>query len=94
MKQYDVTFTKTFAKDLKKAKKRGCDLRLLDEIVDNLKFGISLPAKNKDHALAGQWKGYRECHIKPDWLLIYKYDNNVLVLTLSRTGSHSDLDLA
>lgn len=53
--------------------------------------GETLPEKNKDHELTGDWVGHRECHVQPDWLLIYRIDDDVLVLTLSRTGSHSDL---
>ena len=61
----------------------------------NVAYGISLPRalpeKNRDHALTGNWIGHRECHIQPDWLLIYRIENDLLVLTLSRTGTHGDL---
>ena len=71
--------------------KRGLDIRLLEETLSALAMGIPLPEKNEDHALTGNWYGHRECHILPDWLLVYRIENDVLVLTLSRTGTHSDL---
>ena len=67
------------------------DMDLLDDIIRKLARGEALPDKNKDHDLSGDWVGHRECHILPDWLLIYKIDESVLVLTLTRTGTHSDL---
>ena len=72
-------------------KKRGLDLLLLDNVVDMLRQGRQLDAKYRDHELSGKLKGFRECHIGPDWLLIYRIENGVLVLTLARTGTHSDL---
>lgn len=71
--------------------KRGLDIKLLDEVITTLAMGLSLPEKNRDHALTGNWIGHRECHIMPDWLLVYRIEDDVLVLTLSRTGTHSDL---
>ncbi|MCM1296677.1 MAG: type II toxin-antitoxin system YafQ family toxin [Muribaculaceae bacterium] len=71
--------------------KRGLDISLLEDIIATLAMGGSLSEKNKDHALSGNWAGHRECHIFPDWLLIYRIDDDVLVLTLARTGTHSDL---
>ena len=71
--------------------KRGLRLELLEEVVAALAMGEPLPDRNRDHALTGSWSGYRECHILPDWLLIYRIVDEVLVLTLARTGSHSDL---
>lgn len=91
MKQFEIIITSQFKKDYKQAIKRGLDIELLDNIIRKLAKGEKLPDKNKDHALTGNWLGHRECHIKPDWLLIYRVENDVLVLTLSRTGSHSDL---
>lgn len=88
---YKVTFTGQFNKDVKKAIKRGYNLDELKQAVKILAAGESLPPKYRDHNLSGNYKGYRECHISPDWLLIYKVQNDVLVLTLTRTGSHSDL---
>ena len=72
-------------------KKRGLDIRLLDNVIDMLRQGQTLDIKYRDHALIGNYEGYRECHIKPDWLLIYYIENDILTLTLSDTGSHSDL---
>lgn len=72
-------------------KKRGLDIRLLDNVIDMLRQGQTLDIKYRDHALTGNYEEYRECHIKPDWLLIYYIENDILTLTLSDTGSHSDL---
>jgi len=72
-------------------KKRGLDIRLLDNVIDMLRQGQTLDIKYRDHALTGNYEGYRECNIKPDWLLIYYVENDILTLTLSDTGSHSDL---
>ena len=72
---YDVVASSRFKKDLKLAIKRGLDISLLDEVVTTLQKGESLPAKNKDHALTGNYTGCRECHIQPDWLLIYTKQN-------------------
>lgn len=89
--KYIVKYTTQFKKDYKLALKRGLDIRLMQDVVAALAMGLPLPDKNKDHALSGNWAGHRECHVLPDWLLIYRIDDDVLVLTLSRTGSHSDL---
>lgn len=89
--KYTVKPTSQFKKDYKLAMKRGLDISLLEDIVAKLALGESLPEKNRDHALSGNWNGYRECHILPDWLLIYKLEDNVLILTLARTGTHSNL---
>ena len=67
------------------------DIALLDDIIRILSRGEPLPEKKRDHALTGDWVGHRECHILPDWLLVYRIENDVLVLTLARTGTHSDL---
>lgn len=91
MQMYELIVTGRFKKDLKGVMKRGYDVNLLDSIVGLLVAGKALPRKNKDHALSGNWVGHRECHITPDWLLVYKVDDNLLVLTLTRTGTHSDL---
>ena len=66
-------------------------IELLERVVELLAAGETLPEKNKDHALTGNWVGHRECHILPDWLMVYRVEDDVLVLTLTRTGSHSDL---
>ena len=86
-----IKTTKRFDKDLKKLKKRKYDLKLLAKIINKLSDSEILPKKYRDHCLTGDYKGFRECHIQPDWLLIYKIEKNILVLTLSRTGTHSDL---
>lgn len=89
--KYIVKPTSQFKKDYKLAMKRHLDISLLEEVVSQLALGKALPDKNRDHALTGDWIGHRECHIQPDWLLIYRIEDNVLVLTLARTGTHSDL---
>ena len=89
--KYTVKPNSQFKKDYKLAMKRGLDISLLEDIIAKLALGESLPEKNRDHALSGNWNGYRECHILPDWLLIYKLEDNVLILTLARTGTHSNL---
>ena len=66
-------------------------MSLIDDVIRLLAENGSLPAKYKDHNLTGDWKGFRECHIRTDWLMIYAIRNEVLTLTLARTGSHSDL---
>ena len=87
----DIVWTTKFKKDYKLALKRNFDMQPLDDIIRTLSRGEALPARNTDHALSGDWTGHRECHIKPDWLLIYRIENDILVLTLARTGTHSDL---
>ena len=89
--KYIVKLTTQFKKDFKLAMKRGLKMKLLDDVIARLALGETLPEKNKDHALSGDWVGFRECHILPDWLLIYRIENDILVLTLTRTGTHSDL---
>ena len=89
--KYKLVLTGKFKKGLKLAKKRGLNIKLLDDIVEKLLNGIPLDEKNKDHELKGQYKGFREFHIQPDWLLIYLVEDDVLVLTLVDTGTHSDL---
>ncbi len=91
MKNYEIIPTNKFKKDLKTAIKRGYNLSLIEVVIDLLAQGKTLPEKYKDHNLAGNYKGCRECHITPDWLLIYEIDNNQLFLYLTRTGTHSDL---
>ena len=80
-----------FKKDLEKAKKKNLDISLLDEVITRLANYEILEPKYKDHPLKGKLKGLRECHIKPDWLLIYSIDDNEIELFLFRTGTHSDL---
>lgn len=89
--KYLLKMTTQFKKDFKLAKKRGLKVELLEKVISALAMGDELPEKNRDHSLSGNWSGHRECHITPDWLLIYRIEDDVLVLTLTRTGSHSDL---
>ncbi|MGO4972148.1 type II toxin-antitoxin system YafQ family toxin [[Clostridium] aminophilum] len=88
---YRVKFTTTYKKSYKLMKKCGLNMSLIDETVDYLRQGIPLEEKYRDHALTGNFEGFRECHIKPDWLLIYLIENDILTLTLVDTGSHSDI---
>ena len=89
--KYELVLTGKFKKGLKLAKKRGLNIKLLDDIVEKLLNGIPLDEKHRDHELKGKYKGFRECHIQPDWLLIYLLENDVLTLTLVDTGTHADL---
>jgi len=88
---YELKFTTAFKKSYKLMKKRGLDISLLDEVIELLREGRKLDEKYKDHGLTGEFSGFRECHIKPDWLLIYLLEDNILTLTLVDTGSHSDI---
>ncbi len=89
--KYELILTGRFKKSIKLAKKRGLNISLLENIVERLLHNIPLEARNKDHALSGNYKGYRECHIQPDWLLIYLIEDDILTLTLIDTGTHADL---
>lgn len=89
--KYNLVLTSLFKKDLKAIKKRGYNLDLLKDVVDMLCDGMTLPEKYNDHNLIGSYKGCRECHITPDWLLIYEISEGELILYLTRTGTHSDL---
>lgn len=89
--KYELQFTSQFKKDLKLAKKQNKDLGKLFEVIDILANGETLDAKYKDHSLTGNYRGTRECHVEPDWLLIYEIRGDVLVLMLYRLGSHSEL---
>lgn len=91
MNKYRIVYTGAFKKDLKTIMKRGYNIDLLGDVVDTLASGESLPEKYKDHPLTGNFKGCRECHITPDWLLIYEISSGELILYLTRTGTHSDL---
>ena len=88
---YRLVLTSNFKKGLKLAKRRGLDIALLDDVVEKLLHGIALEEKNVDHELKGKFKGFRECHIQPNWLLIYLLEDEILTLTLVDTGTHSDL---
>lgn len=89
--KYEVKFTNQFKKDLKQAQKQGQDTEKLFAVVEKLASGEPLEAKYRDHDLAGRYKGCRECHIEPGWLLVYEIYNTTLVLMLYRLGSHSEL---
>ncbi len=88
---YRIIETKRYRKDLKRVYKRGYRIRKLDEVINILAAGESLPEHYGNHKLTGNYGGYEECHIEPDWLLIYRKEKGTLVLILTRTGSHSDL---
>ena len=87
----EIVLSNRFKKDLKLIIKRGYDLNLLDTVVEKLANDIPLEEKYRDHGLTGNYAGFRECHVLPDWLLIYRVDDTELILFLSRTGTHSDL---
>ena len=89
--KYEVKFTNQFKKDLKLAKKQNKDLDKLFDVVNILADGGMLDARYRDHDLSGDYKGTRECHIEPDWLLVYEIRDEVLVLMLYRLGTHSEL---
>ena len=86
-----IRYLNEFKRDYKRIKKRGYNTALLEDIVGKLANCEELPSKNRDHSLTGEYIGCRECHITPDWLLIYEVMDNELVLLLIRTGTHSDL---
>ena len=88
---YKIVLSNRFKKDLKTAQERGMDLSLLKRVVDILASGEQLEAKYHDHDLEGDYKGFHECHIQPDWLLVYRIEQKELLLFLFRTGTHSDL---
>lgn len=87
----DLRYATKFKRDYKNIIKRGYDPQLLQNVITLLCEEQPLPPTYKDHKLSGNYTGYRECHITPDWLLIYKIEHDVLILTLTRTGTHSDL---
>lgn len=87
----DIVLSTQFRKDLKTAAKRGYDLSVLNQVVDALASEKELDQKYHDHKLSGEYSKFRECHLKPDWLLIYSKNEKELLLLLARTGSHSDL---
>lgn len=91
MTKYTIKNTSQFKKDYKLAKRRNMNLNLLKDIITKLANDEPLDDRHRDHALSGDWVGHRECHILPDWLLVYRIEDDVLILTLSRIGTHSDL---
>lgn len=86
-----IKYEASFKKDYKRIIKRGYDPRLLETVITILADGKILPKEYRDHALSGNYAGHRECHITPDWLLVYKISDRELILYLTRTGTHSDL---
>ncbi|MBQ6771555.1 MAG: type II toxin-antitoxin system YafQ family toxin [Bacteroidales bacterium] len=91
MAKFSLHLSKRYLKDLKLARRRGLDEVSLNEIVKKLLDGEELPVKNRNHQLHGQYEGCWECHINPDWLLIYIKDTEIRIVSLQRTGTHSDL---
>jgi mRNA interferase YafQ len=88
---YTVERTHEFLGDVKRAEARGYDMSLLAGVVKDIAKGNKLEARHRDHQLKGRYSDRRECHVKPDWLLIYRIDKRAMVLQLMRTGTHSDL---
>lgn len=84
-----IVRSKSFERDVKRQNKRGKDMNRLSNLIEKLRMGETLDTKYRDHPLIGDWRGYRECHVQPDWLLIYRLDDEAVYL--ARTGSHSDL---
>jgi len=81
--------TKSFERDLKRLRKRGKDIDRLWDVVEAIRLGHSLQPRHRDHPLSGAWQGFRDCHVEPDWVLIYQLDDEAVYLT--RTGRHADL---
>jgi mRNA interferase YafQ len=90
-KNRDIVWTSQFKKDYKLAMKRNLNIALIDDVIRKLAARKNLPPKYRDHDLSGNWVGHRECHIQPDWLLVYRIEGDDLILVLTRTGTHSDL---
>ncbi len=89
--KYEILYTTKFKKDLKLVQKQGKNLDKLFTVIEWLSNDEKLDAKYRDHDLSGNYEGFRECHIEPDWLLIYRKNSEQIILYLLRTGSHSDL---
>lgn len=89
--KYRLETSRQYLRDLRLARKRGLDEEKLNEVILKLLMGEPLPPHNRDHALTGKYRRFRECHISPDWLLIYMVDEVVRIVMLARTGTHSDL---
>ena len=88
---YTIKYTSKFKKSYRLMVKQGKDVSLLDKVIENLSLGNKLDPKYSDHQLSGNYRMFRECHVKPDWLLIYMIEDNILTLTLVDTGSHSNI---
>lgn len=86
-----IKYETTFKRDFKRVVKRGYNIKLMETVIELLANEQPLPPQYKDHSLSGDYTDCRECHITPDWLLIYRIHNNELILSLTRTGTHSDL---
>lgn len=86
-----IKYQTAFKKDYKRIQKRGYDTRLLKRVIELLAEGRGLPLEYRDHPLSGDYSGCRECHIAPDWLLVYEVVEKELLLYLTRTGTHSDI---
>jgi mRNA interferase YafQ len=88
---YSISFTNRFRKDVKRCKKRGYDLTILQNAIDILQISGKLPSEYKPHKLSGDYEGFWECHLKPNWLMVWEQDDNLLTLLFMTTGTHSDL---
>ena len=88
-----IMFTNRMKRDVKRMKRRGKDMDKLTDVLDTLARQEPLPKRNRDHALTGNLSDFRECHIEPDWVLIYRIEQDELLLVFARSGSHSELDL-
>lgn len=91
IQKYTVRTSKRYRRELKIVLSRGKDESKLEKVIEILAAGENLPARCVDHPLSGKWKGYRECHIEPNWLLVYRIHDDILVLALMSTGTHSDI---
>jgi len=89
--RYQIAYTNSFQRDYQKMKRRGKDMNKLGAVITTLAEGVPLDKRYQEHALSGKYKGMRECHIESDWLLIWLIENDRLILTFTRTGTHSDL---
>lgn len=89
--KYEIEYTGCFKDDVKRLKRRGYDMELLATAVDLLRHNGFLPSKYKPHKLVGKHKGKWECHISPDWLLVWKQEDDILIMTMTNTGTHADL---
>ena len=88
-----IRYLRKFKRDLKRLQKQGKNMEKLKTVIRLLCEGKKLPSKYSDHPLKGEWADFRDCHIEPDWVLIYRIEQEELLLVLARTGSHSELDL-
>lgn len=89
--KYEVVYTAAFKRDYRRAMRHGLRIQLLQDVIATLAMGEPLQERHRYHELQGDWAGHRECHIQPDWLPVYRIEDNVLILTLARTGTHEDI---